>query len=170
MKLTDGTRKKIIEMLKKAEAASFRHPTAEYRVYIDTDNEVDYEEWVAGDRGYYKFSGDYDRTYIHTFCSQHFSLLWDYWFASSYEFNDAFRNHFRVELETESESSLYDDGLATCRDKGISEDSYEEWIEQNFEDAIAYVQTDSREQYELILEEWEKEMDMAIGIGKGDQI
>ena len=85
MKISDlihENTEKLIETLQKAEAESYRNTSCEYRVYIDSEGECGYEEWLAGDSGYYQFLRGYCRYYIHTFCKQYFDIVSDWWFAN----------------------------------------------------------------------------------------
>lgn len=74
---------KLIDTMQKAEAASYRKTSCEYRVYIDNEGECGYEEWLAGDLGWYEFRDpDYRRYYIHTFCYAR-----DLWFVDPEEYD-----------------------------------------------------------------------------------
>ena len=76
----------LIDTMQKAEAASYRNTSCEYRVYIDSEGECGYEEWVAGDNGWFEFRDpDYYRYYIHTFCNQYYDIVRDWWFADDGE-------------------------------------------------------------------------------------
>ena len=74
MKISELIRKNtenLINIMQEAEAESYRKTSCEYRVYIDSEGECGYEEWVAGDNGWFEFRDpDYHRYYIHTFCKQ----------------------------------------------------------------------------------------------------
>ena len=73
----------LINALKEADAAAYRNTACEYRVYIDSNGECGYEEWLAGDLGWYEFRDpDYRRYYIHTFC-----YVRDWWFADPEEYD-----------------------------------------------------------------------------------
>ena len=73
----------LIDTLKEADAAAYRNTACEYRVYIDSNGECGYEEWLAGDLGWYEFRDpDYRRYYIHTFC-----YVRDWWFADPEEYD-----------------------------------------------------------------------------------
>lgn len=73
----------LINIMQKAEAASYRNTSCEYRVYIDSEGECGYEELVAGDNGWFEFTDpDYHRYYIHTFC-----YVRDWWFADPEEYD-----------------------------------------------------------------------------------
>ena len=76
----------LIDTMKKAEAASYRNTSCEYRVYIDSEGECGYEEWPAGDNGWFEFRDpDYDRYYIHTFNKQYYDIVRDWWLADEDE-------------------------------------------------------------------------------------
>ena len=73
----------LINSLKEADAAAYRNTSCEYRVYIDSNGECGYEEWIAGDLGLYEFRDpDYRRYYIHTFCYAR-----DLWFVDPEEYD-----------------------------------------------------------------------------------
>lgn len=79
----EANREAIIKEFRKADAAAYRNTGCEYRVYIDSEGETGSEVWPAGDNGYYRFSGDYSRTYIGTICREYYDLLDDYWYEGS---------------------------------------------------------------------------------------
>lgn len=69
----------IINAMRQADRSAYENTSCEYRVYIDSDGDVDYEEWLAGDNGWYQFRDeDYSRTYLHTFNHQFFDPLDEY--------------------------------------------------------------------------------------------
>ena len=73
----------LINALKEADDAAYRNTACEYRVYIDSNGECGYEEWLAGDLGWHEFRDpDYRRYYIHTFC-----YVRDWWFADPEEYD-----------------------------------------------------------------------------------
>lgn len=77
---------KLIDTMQKAEAASYRNTSCEYRVYIDSEGECGYEEWPAGDSGWFEFRDpDYERYYIHTFDNQYYDIVRDWWFSDDDE-------------------------------------------------------------------------------------
>lgn len=147
----------IIEKMKEADAAAYRHPMCEYRVYIDSDGDVDFEEWPANDNGYYSFrDSDYSREYIHTFCHQFYSILWDGWFTSLGDFSEEFRKKFGVELESNPQNTMAEDGENTILKNGLSVTNWYEWLDEQTEEAIEWVvgETD----YEIFLDDtWEED-------------
>lgn len=72
----------LIDTMQKAEAASYRNTYCKYRVYIDSEGKCGYEEWLAGDNGWFEFGAGYDRYYIQTFNKQYFDIVSDWWFAN----------------------------------------------------------------------------------------
>ena len=73
----------LINALKEADDAAYRNTACEYRVYIDSNGECGYEEWLAGDLGWYEVRDpDYRRYYIHTFCYAR-----DLWFVDPEEYD-----------------------------------------------------------------------------------
>lgn len=86
MKISELIREKtenLINALKEADDAAYRNTACEYRVYIDSNGECGYEEWLAGDLGWHEFRDpDYRRYYIHTFC-----YVRDWWFADPEEYD-----------------------------------------------------------------------------------
>ena len=110
-------RNEIINALKEADHAAYLTPCCEYRVYVDSEGVIGREEWLAGDNGRIQFREGYDRCYIATYCHQHFSVLWDYWFDSV--------DHDAHKLGSETVKAL-----------GISESEYCEWLNENAKDAL----------------------------------
>lgn len=151
-------REDIIRVMKEAENAAYHYPTCEYRVYIDTDGDVGYEEWLAGDRCWYQFHNDYDRLYIHTFCHQYFDILFDYWFNGIGEFESAFEERFGFRPDNDPDRTYYDDGAETCKAHGISHYDYGDWIEKQTNEAIEILQTetDYDEILDICIEEYER--------------
>lgn len=148
----------IIETMKKADAMAYRNTGCEYRVYIDTDGNVGREEWPANDNGYYSFrDSDYSREYLHTFCHQFYSVLWDGWFTSQAEFAEDFKGRFGVELESTDRYNFEADGEDTIRNNGLSLDDWAEWVEQKTEEAIEFFadETDYDEILNIALEQRE---------------
>ena len=130
----------IIEEMAKADADAYRSSGAEFRVYIDTNGEIGTEEWIAGDNGYFRFRDpDYDRYYLGIFCYQNYDVLWDWWFADTDEFRDAFIEQFGT--NPISEDGDWDNwadmkryGSEICKDAGI--EGFDEWIEEQRDEAI----------------------------------
>lgn len=141
----------IIEKMKEADAMAYRNTGCEYRVYIDTDGNVDREEWPANDNGYYSFGeSDYGREYIHTFCHQFYDVLWDGWFTSLGDFAEGFHRKFGVELESEPNNTMEEDGENTILKNDLSVANWYEWLDEQMEEAIGWFvgETD----YEAILD------------------
>lgn len=145
-------REDIIRILKEADAESYRYPTCEYRVYIDTDGDLDYEEWVAGSTSWYQFRDGYDREYIHTFCNEHFDIMFDYWFNGIGEFESAFEERFGFKPENDPDRSHWEDGACSCEERGISNYDYEEWLEEQQDEAIECIQCET--DYDEIIDAW----------------
>ena len=115
----------LIDTMQKAEAASYRNTSCEYRVYIDSEGECGYEEWVAGDNGLFEFRDpDYHRYYIHTFCNQYYDIVRDWWFADGDEPEDYDREAIMEEAVEAATNSSYAFG------------SYDAIIENAIEHAI----------------------------------
>ena len=102
---------KLIDTMQEAEAESYRKTSCEYRVYIDSEGECGYEEWLAGDSGYYQFLRDYYRYYIHTFCKQYFDIVSNWLFANHDEPKEYDREAIMEEaIEAATSSSEAFDG------------------------------------------------------------
>ncbi len=132
-------RDEIITALKEADRAAYLTPCCEYRVYIDTEGVIGREEWLAGDNGCIQFREGYDRCYIATYCHQHFSVLWDYWFKDSDDFSESFRLRFGSPTIDDNESrrvNLEQLGRETVKALGIPEREYCEWLDENAKDAL----------------------------------
>lgn len=137
--LIEKNRDQIIEKMKEADALAYRNTGCEYRVYIDTDGHVGREEWPANDNGYYSFSdSDYSREYIHTFCHQFYSILWDGWFTSPGDFAEEFHKKFGVELESDPNNTMAEDGENTILKNGLSVTNWYEWLDEQTEEAIEF--------------------------------
>ena len=102
----------LIDTMQKAEAASYRNTSCEYRVYIDSEGDCGYEEWLAGDNGWFEFRDpDYERYYIHTFCKQYFDIVSDWWFSDRAEPKECDRESIMEEaIEAATSSSEALDG------------------------------------------------------------
>ena len=137
----EANRDKIIAAMKDAERLSYLHPSCEYRVYIDTDGAIDSEEWVAGDNGYLQFRDGYSRTYVGTFCNQHYSILWDYWFVNGFsDFASEFESRFGIELHDSEDfdgMSMEEIGKAVAVANNIPRSEYLAWLDDETEEAIA---------------------------------
>ena len=157
MEITDLQKEKIISHLKSADAMAYKNTNMEYRVYIDTDGEVGVEEWPAGSNSYYKFPEGYERIYIHAFCHEYFSIIWDYWFEDSGLFIDAVEEHFGEKFQMSENDTLYYDGLDTCEKSGHSEAEYCAWLDSCEAEAIKELQ--NQKDYEEIYYEWIKEQE-----------
>ena len=138
-KRIEEKRNEIINALKEADHAAYLTPCCEYRVYVDSEGVIGREEWLAGDNGRIQFREGYDRCYIATYCHQHFSVLWDYWFKDSDDFSDSFRLRFGSPLVDEDNIgriNLEQQGSETVKALGISESEYCEWLNENAKDAL----------------------------------
>lgn len=123
----------LINTLKEAEAASYRNTSCEYRVYIDSEGECGYEEWVAGDNGWFEFTDpDYDRYYIHTFNKQYYDIVRDWWFAGD------------GEPEEYDREAIMEEAIEAAINSSEALDGYEEIIEYAIRDAI---EAESEEEY-----------------------
>lgn len=158
MKITEEQKGKIIAALKDADATAYKYPSMEYRVYIDSDGEVSNEEWVAGDHGWLCFGGGYERVYIHTFCHNNFSVLWDYWFEDSGLFIDAVEEQFGEKFQMSEDDTLYYDGLETCKKSEHSEAEYCYWLDLCEAEAIKELQNQT--DYEAIYYDWLREQEV----------
>ena len=136
MKISELIRKNtenLIETLQKAEAESYRKTSCEYRVYIDSEGECGYEEWVAGDNGWFEFRDpDYHRYYIHTFCKQYFDIVSDWWFSD------------RDEPEAYDREAIMEEAIEAATSSSEAIDNYEAIIENAIEYAI---EAESEEEY-----------------------
>ena len=125
----------LINALMKADAAAYRNTSCEYRVYIDSNGECGYEEWLAGDLGWYKFTDpDYRRYYIHTFCKQYFDIVSDWWFSGDDEPKEYDREAIMeeaIEAATNSSDAFgsYDDIIENAIEHAIDAESEEEYSE-----------------------------------------
>lgn len=148
-----ANRAALIDALKDADARALEFPTMEYSVYIDSDGEIGYEEWMANDNAFYQFRDGYSRTYIHTFCHQYFDSLWDYWLCDSSSFDSEFFDRFGIMPEHDDSRSLREDGEFTAREHGFEND-YWAWLEDEKMSAIADAvsEDDLRGQYDMILD------------------
>ena len=153
--LIEKNRDEIVAELRRADAMAYRNTGCEYRVYIDTEGDVGREEWPANDNGYYSFrDSDYSREYIHTFCHQFYSVLWDGWFTSQTEFSEQFKERFGVELESTERYNFEADGEDTILKNGLSITSWYEWLDEQTEEAINWFVGDA--DYEIFLDDtWE---------------
>ena len=116
---------KLIDTMQEAEAASYRKTSCEYRVYIDSEGECGYEEWVAGDNGWFEFRDpDYYRYYIHTFNNQYYDIVRDWWFAD------------REEPEEYDREAIMEEAIEAATNSAEAFDCYEEIIEYAIECAI----------------------------------
>ena len=123
----------LIDTLQKAEAASYRNTSCEYRVYIDSDGECGYEEWVAGDNGWFEFRDPgYHRYYICTMCNQYYDIVRDWWFADGDEPEDYDRE------------AIMEEAIYAATNSADSIDNYEAAIENAIEHAI---EAESEEEY-----------------------
>ena len=123
----------LIDNMQKAEAASCRNTSCEYRVYIDSEGECGYEEWVAGDNGWFEFRDpDYHRYYIHTFCKQYFDIVSDWWFSAG------------DEPEEYDREAIMEEAIYAATNSSEAFDGYEEIIENAIEYAI---EAESEEEY-----------------------
>ena len=115
----------LIDTMQKAEAESYRKTSCEYRVYIDSEGECGYEEWVAGDNGWFEFRDpDYVRYYIHTFCNQYYDIVRDWWFADD------------GEPEEYDRESIMEEAIEAATSSSEALDGYEAVIENAIEQAI----------------------------------
>ena len=117
----------LINALKEADAAAYRNTACEYRVYIDSNGECGYEEWLAGDLGWYEFRDpDYRRYYIHTFC-----YVRDWWFADPEEYDREAIMEEAIEAATNSSDAFgsYDDIIENAIEHAIDAESEEEYSE-----------------------------------------
>lgn len=124
----------LINALKEAEAASYRNTSCEYRVYIDSKGECGYEEWVAGDNGWFEFRDpDYHRYYIHTFCNQYYDIVRDWWLS---EVTD--------EPEEYDREAIMEEAIEAATNSSDAFGSYDAIIENAIEHAI---DAESEEEY-----------------------
>lgn len=137
IEMINANREKIINALKTAERESYLHTECEYRVYIDSKGECGDEEWIANDNGWFEFRDGYSRAYIHTFCSQHYSVLWDWWFVDPNVALSEFRDRFGFDVEQGDDSDLASDMRNAAIAHGVSESEYEKWIDEQTETAIS---------------------------------
>ncbi len=128
MKISELIREKtenLINTLREAEAASYRNTSCEYRVYIDSEGECGYEEWVAGDNGWFEFRDpDYHRYYICTMCNQCFDIVRDWWFSGDDEPEDYDRE------------AIMEEAIEAATNSSDAIDSYEAVIGNAIEHAI----------------------------------
>jgi len=149
--LIEKNREQIIEKMKEADAQAYRFPTCEYRVYIDSDGDAGYEEWAAGDNAFLSFGdSEYRKAYLHTFCHQFYDVLWDGWFTSLGDFAEEFRKKFGVELESDPNNTMAEDGENTILKNGLSVTNWYEWLDEQTEESINWFvgETD----YDMILD------------------
>ena len=142
----------LINALKEAEAASYRNTDCEYRVYIDSEGECGYEEWVAGDNGWFEFSDpDYDRYYIHTFCNQYYDIVRDWWFADDDdpEEDDDDLEADDDELEEYDREAIMEEAIEAAIGNNESSGAYEEIVERAIEDAIEAEREEEENEYGL---------------------
>ena len=155
MKITNEKVNEILDLMKKMDAESYRDGNWRYDVYIDSDGDVDYESWLIGDNGWYKFRDGYTRYYVASFSAPYYHILWDYWFESYSDFKDAFKAKFGFELDKSLGRWSNDIGLANCKEHGISEDEYEDWLKEEEDKAIEYsISEQDPYHYEELFDEW----------------
>jgi hypothetical protein len=156
--LIEKNRAKIIEKMKEADAKAYRFPTCKYRVYIDSDGDVDYEEWASNDNAFLSFRDtEYGRAYLHTFCHQFYDVLWDGWFTSLGDFAEEFSKKFGVKLESNPENCMEEDGENTILKNGLSVTNWYEWLEEQTEEAVNWFVSET--DYEMILDYALEEVD-----------
>lgn len=137
----------LINTLKEAEAASYRNTSCEYRVYIDSEGECGYEEWVAGDNGWFEFTDpDYDRYYIHTFNKQYYDIVRDWWFADDDdpEEDDDELDEDDDGLDEDDREAIMEEAIEAVTNSSEALDGYEEIIKYAIEYAI---EVESEEEY-----------------------
>lgn len=123
----------LINSLKEADAAAYRNTACEYRVYIDSNGECGYEEWVAGDNGLFEFRDpDYRRYYIHTFNNQYYDIVRDWWLAD------------RAEPEEYDREAIMEEAIEAAINSSDAFGSYDAIIENAIEHAI---EAESEEEY-----------------------
>ena len=153
-----SNRDALIEELKDADMLSMRYPCCEYRVYIDSNGEIDHEEWPANDRAHYEFrEWGYSRTYIHTFCNQYLEVLWDTWFVTRADFAEAFQKRFGVELlDLDAHGKVDNEARQTCDENSIPEAEYLSWLFEQEDEAIdlCISEAENDGKYEQILDEF----------------
>ena len=136
MKLSELIRENtenLIDTMQKAEAASYRNTACEYRVYIDSEGECSYEEWVAGDNVWFEFRDpDYHRYYIHTFNKQYYDIVRDWWLAD------------KDEPEEYDREAIMEEAIKAATNSADAIDSYEAIIENAIEHEI---EAESEEEY-----------------------
>lgn len=115
----------LIDTLQKAEADSYRNTSCEYRVYIDSEGECGYEEWPAGDNGWFEFRDpDYYRYYIHTFNNEYYDIVRDWWFADD------------GEPEEYDREAIMEEAIEAATNSSDAFGSYDAIIENAIEHAI----------------------------------
>ena len=137
----------LINTLRKADAASYRNTSCEYRVYIDSEGECGYEEWVAGDNGWFEFRDpDYERYYIHTFNNQYYDIVRDWWLADDDEPDEDDDEHEEDddELDEDDREAIMEEAIEAATNSADAIDSYEAVIENAIEHAI---EAESEEEY-----------------------
>ena len=130
----------LIDTMKKAEAASYRNTSCEYRVYIDSEGECGYEEWVAGDGGWFEFTDPYyDRYYIHTFNKQYYDIVRDWWLADDddeLDEDDDELDEDDDELDEDDREAIMEEAIEAAINSSEALYGYEEIIEYAIRDAI----------------------------------
>ena len=129
----------LINTLQKAEAASYRNTSCEYRVYIDSEGECGHEEWLAGDLGWYEFTDPYYcRYYIHTYNNQYYDIVRDWWLADDDEPDEDDDEHEEDDDEPEEydREAIMEEAIEAATNSSEALDSYEEIIGYAIECAI----------------------------------
>lgn len=138
----------ILMALREADKSAYINPNCEYRVYLTSGGNVECDEWLCGDQGWYPHrDGD---IYIATMSHPYYSILWDYWFNDEYVFRNNFRFRFGCDIQPvldedgdEVDVSLYDVGRHTADIHGIPAREYEAWLSEEEDEAFEEVLEDT---------------------------
>lgn len=157
MKLNLTTEKKneIIDVMKVAEACSFRNPFAVYTVTYDSNGDIDYECKLHGDNSWTPTDKqEYWILDVISFDSQCFDILWDWYWQDTRDFEDSFKEAFDIDPEPFKYCINNELGFETCRANDLDCDDFDDWIENQYEAAIDCWRDCNKASYEERLEDW----------------
>ena len=122
----------IVSMMKMANKTAILYPMCEYRVYIDSNGDIDYEEHTQGSHERYVFRDpDYCRIYIHTYSHPCYDVLWDYGWPDRDYLQGAVEQEYG-NIDIDLSGAYNDDSLidAVIEATGNGRASVEDWIDR----------------------------------------
>ena len=130
--LIDRKSGELLDTMRLADEFAYRYPRFEYRVYIDSDGNVDYDECEPGYVSSSRYNDpDYRQFYIATFHHPNVSLFKDYLFRTSEDFVDTFEDDFGLELQDTGDiDELVNIAREVAKEDGVPEKVYNDWLEE----------------------------------------